>query len=170
MYRKKNFVSLGISLILAAGITVTPVTAADFTDGTVSGFNSEDTAEFGTQQETSDEEEITSGTEEGISEEASEESGSDEKDSDETEVFTEKMIPKSDVVPNNRQLLEEYLNDILYGQDPGTQPAASVGEDILNGQQQTLYEELKSKISAVASKGGSTRFKITSNLGLTWQN
>ena len=169
MYRKKNFVSLGISLILAAGITVTPVTAADFTDGTVSGFNSEDTAEFGTQQETSDEEEITSGTEEGISEEASEESGSDEKDSDETEVFTEKMIPKSDVVPNNRQLLEEYLNDILYGQDPGTQPAASVGEDILNGQQQTLYEELKSKISAVASKGGSTRFKITSNLGLTWQ-
>ena len=49
MYRKKNFVSLGISLILAAGITVTPVTAADFTDGTVSGFNSEDTAEFGTQ-------------------------------------------------------------------------------------------------------------------------
>ena len=169
MYRKKNFVSLGISLIFAAGITVTPVTAADFTDGTVSGFNSEDTAEFGTQQETSDEEEITSGTEEGISEEASEESGSDEKDSDETEVFTEKMIPKSDVVPNNRQLLEEYLNDILYGQDPGTQPAASVGEDILNGQQQTLYEELKSKISAVASKGGSTRFKITSNLGLTWQ-
>ena len=169
MYRKKNFVSLGISLILAAGITVTPVTAADFTDGTVSEFNSEDTAEFGTQQETSDEEEITSGTEEGISEEASEESGSDEKDSDETEVFTEKMIPKSDVVPNNRQLLEEYLNDILYGQDPGTQPAASVGEDILNGQQQTLYEELKSKISAVASKGGYTRFKITSNLGLTWQ-
>ena len=83
MYRKKNFVSLGISLILAAGITVTPVTAADFTDGTVSGFNSEDTAEFGTQQETSDEEEITSGTEEGISEEAS------EKDSDDTEVFSE---------------------------------------------------------------------------------
>ena len=165
MYRKKNFVSLGISLILAVGITVTSVTAADFTDGTVSGFNSEDTAEFGTQQETSDEEEITSGTEEDISEE----SGSDEKDLDETEVFTEKVIPKSDVVPNNRQLLEEYLNDILYGQDPGTQPAASVGEDILNGQQQTLYEELKSKISAVASKGGSTRFKITSNLGLTWQ-
>ncbi len=55
MYRKKNFISLGMSLVLAAGITVTPVTAADFTDGTVSGFNSEDTAEFGTQQETSDE-------------------------------------------------------------------------------------------------------------------
>ena len=102
MYRKKNFVSLGITLILAAGITVTPVTAADFTDGTVSGFDSDDTAEFGTQQETSDDEEITSGTEEGISEEA----GSDEKDLDETEVFTEKVIPKSDVVPNNIQLLE----------------------------------------------------------------
>ena len=31
MYRKKNFISLGMSLVLAAGITVTPVTAADFT-------------------------------------------------------------------------------------------------------------------------------------------
>ena len=30
MYRKKNFISLGMSLVLAAGITVTPVTAADF--------------------------------------------------------------------------------------------------------------------------------------------
>ena len=29
MYRKKNFISLGMSLVLAAGITVTPVTAAD---------------------------------------------------------------------------------------------------------------------------------------------
>ena len=28
MYRKKNFISLGMSLVLAAGITVTPVTAA----------------------------------------------------------------------------------------------------------------------------------------------
>ena len=27
MYRKKNFISLGMSLVLAAGITVTPVTA-----------------------------------------------------------------------------------------------------------------------------------------------
>lgn len=70
---------------------------------------------------------------------------------------------------DNRQLLEKYLNDILYGQDPDTQPAASLGEDVLNGQQQTLYEELKSKISAVASKGGSTRFKVSSDLGLTWQ-
>ena len=42
MYRKKNFISLGMSLVLAAGITVTPVTAADFTDGTVSEFNSDD--------------------------------------------------------------------------------------------------------------------------------
>ena len=41
MYRKKNFISLGMSLVLAAGITVTPVTAADFTDGTVPEFNSD---------------------------------------------------------------------------------------------------------------------------------
>ena len=40
MYRKKNFISLGMSLVLAAGITVTPVTAADFKAGTVAEFNS----------------------------------------------------------------------------------------------------------------------------------
>ena len=54
MYRKKNFISLGMSLVLAAGITVTPVTAADFTDGTVPEFNSDDATEFDVQQETAD--------------------------------------------------------------------------------------------------------------------
>ena len=164
MYRKKNFISLGISLVLAAGITVTPVTAADFTDGTVSEFNSDDATEFDVQQETADNAEFASDTEDSISDKA----GSNEADSDE-EVFAEAVIPDENGAVDNRQLLEKYLNDILYGQDPDTQPAASLGEDVLNGQQQTLYEELKSKISAVASKGGSTRFKVSSDLGLTWQ-
>ena len=164
MYRKKNFISLGMSLVLAAGITVTPVTAADFTDGTVSEFNSDDATEFDVQQETADNAEFASDTEDSISDKA----GSNEEDSDE-EVFAETVIPDENGAVDNRQLLEKYLNDILYGQDPDTQPAASLGEDVLNGQQQTLYEELKSKISAVASKGGSTRFKVSSDLGLTWQ-
>ena len=164
MYRKKNFISLGMSLVLAAGITVTPVTAADFTDGTVSEFNSDDATEFDVQQETADNAEFASDTEDSISDKA----GSNEADSDE-EVFAEAVIPDENGAVDNRQLLEKYLNDILYGQDPDTQPAASLGEDVLNGQQQTLYEELKSKISAVASKGGSTRFKVSSDLGLTWQ-
>ena len=164
MYRKKNFISLGMSLVLAAGITVTPVTAADFTDGTVSEFNSDDATEFDVQQETADNAEFASDTEDSISDKE----GSNEADSDE-EVFAEAVIPDENGAVDNRQLLEKYLNDILYGQDPDTQPAASLGEDVLNGQQQTLYEELKSKISAVASKGGSTRFKVSSDLGLTWQ-
>ena len=164
MYRKKNFISLGMSLVLAAGITVTPVTAADFTDGTVPEFNSDDATEFDAQQETADNAEFASDTEDNISDKA----GSNEADSDE-EVFAEAVIPDENGAVDNRQLLEKYLNDILYGQDPDTQPAASLGEDVLNGQQQTLYEELKSKISAVASKGGSTRFKVSSDLGLTWQ-
>lgn len=58
MYRKKNFISLGMSLVLAAGITVTPVTAADFTDGTVPEFNSDDATEFDVQQETADNAEL----------------------------------------------------------------------------------------------------------------
>ena len=88
MYRKKNFISLGMSLVLAAGITVTPVTAADFTDGTVSEFNSDDSAEFDVQQETADNSEFASDTEDSISDKA----GSNEADSDE-EVFTEAVIP-----------------------------------------------------------------------------
>ena len=67
MYRKKNFLSLGMSLVLAAGITVTPVTAADFTDGTVPEFNSDDATEFDVQQETADNAEFASDTEDSIS-------------------------------------------------------------------------------------------------------
>ena len=67
MYRKKNFISLGMSLVLAAGITVTPVTAADFTDGTVPEFNSDDATEFDVQQETADNAEFASDTEDSIS-------------------------------------------------------------------------------------------------------
>ena len=132
MYRKKNFISLGMSLVLAAGITVTPVTAADFTDGTVPEFNSDDATEFDVQQETADNAEFASDTEDSISDKA----GSNEADSDE-EVFAEAVIPDENGAVDNRQLLEKYLNDILYGQDPDTQPAASLGEDVLNGQQQT---------------------------------
>lgn len=77
MYRKKNFISLGMSLVLAAGITVTPVTAADFTDGTVPEFNSDDATEFDVQQETADNAEFASDTEDSISDKA----GSNEADS-----------------------------------------------------------------------------------------
>ena len=64
--QKKNFISLGMSLVLAAGITVTPVTAADFTDGTVPEFNSDDATEFDVQQETADNAEFASDTEDSI--------------------------------------------------------------------------------------------------------
>ena len=102
-----------MSLVLAAGITVTPVTAADFTDGTVSEFNSDDATEFDVQQETADNAEFASDTEDSISDKA----GSNEADSDE-EVFAEAVIPDENGAVDNRQLLEKYLNDILYGQDP----------------------------------------------------
>ena len=44
-----------------------------------------------------------------------------------------------------------------------------MAESVLSGVQQALYEELKSKITTVASKGGSTKFSISADLGLTWQ-
>lgn len=165
MYKRKNFISMGMSLILAAGITVSPVAAADFTDGTVCEFDSDDVAEFGVMSETADSAEITSDTETGISDE----SDSDEKDSDEANVITESILPDADNIPDNSQLLEEYLNGILYGQDQSVQPGKSVAEDALSGVQQAVYEELKSKVSSVAARGGSTKFSISSDLGLTWQ-
>jgi len=85
--------------------------------------------EFDVQQETADNAEFASDTEDSISDKA----GSNEADSDE-EVFAEAVIPDENGAVDNRQLLEKYLNDILYGQDPDTQPAASLGEDVLNGQ------------------------------------
>ena len=165
MYKRKNFISMGMSLILAAGITVSPAAAADFTDGTVCEFDSDDAAEFGVMSETADSAEITSDTETGISDE----SDSDEKDSDEANVITESILPDADNIPDNSQLLEEYLNGILYGQDQSVQPGKSVAEDALSGVQQAVYEELKSKVSAVAARGGSTKFSISADLGLTWQ-
>ena len=150
MYNKKKIISLGMSLALAAGLTVSPAAAADFTDGTE--YNT-DTADF-SESETELQDEFTDNTETDTSVE--------------TEAITEYMTPEADT-PDNEQLLEGYLNNILYGQDTSVQPGTSVAEDVLSGVQQTLYEELKSKITTVASKGGSTRFSISSNLGLTWQ-
>ena len=80
-----------------------PVTAADFTDGTVSEFNSDDATEFDVQQETADNAEFASDTEDSISDKA----GSNEADSDE-EVFAEAVIPDENGAVDNRQLLEKY--------------------------------------------------------------
>ena len=56
MYRRKSFISLSLSLVLAAGTLTAPVLAADeFTDGMgVETFSNTDqipTAENGTEQE-----------------------------------------------------------------------------------------------------------------------
>ena len=58
MYRRKSFISLSLSLVLAAGTLTAPVLAADeFTDGMgVETFSNTDqipSAENGTEQETS---------------------------------------------------------------------------------------------------------------------
>lgn len=159
MHKKRDIISLGLSLVLAAGMMASPAAASDFTDSTastVSDFSSdtEDIPKFDSGEENTDNGE--------------ESSDAKEDNFDDTEVMTDTVIPSADI-PNHEQLLEEYLNSILYGQDISVLPGTSVAEDVLTGVQQTLYEELKGKIATVASKGGSTKFSISSNLGLTWQ-
>lgn len=65
--------------------------------------------------------------------------------------------------------LGEYANQFFYEKDAATAPATSIGESVLSGVQQALYEEMKTKVTNIAAKGGSTKFKITSDLGLRWQ-
>ena len=70
---------------------------------------------------------------------------------------------------DNNELFGEYVNQFFYDRDASTDPATSIGESALSGVQQTLYEEMKTKITSIASKGGNTKFKISSDLGLRWQ-
>lgn len=182
MHKRKGAASLGLSLVLAAGMITSPAAAADFTDGTVYSADIEDTADTLAEQiESGDADtEDTTGTEfsSGSEETPEFESGDDSESNaqiateelpDGTVSVTESMIPDTDNTMDNKQLLEEYLNSILYEQDLSVQPGTSVAEDALSGVQQSLYEELKNKITTVASKGGSTKFNISSDLGLTWQ-
>ena len=149
MHKRNKFISLGLSFILAA-MPVSSVAAAEFSDGTA--YTSDTEFEDGTEGNVEGDTEITA-----------------EEPSDEEASFKENMIPDADDTTDNEKLLEEYLNRILYEQDLSTQPRTSVAESVLSGVQQALYEELKSKITTVASKGGSTKFSISADLGLTWQ-
>lgn len=132
MHKRNKFISLGLSFILAA-MPVSSVAAAEFSDGTA--YTSDTEFEDGTEGNVEGDTEITA-----------------EEPSDEEASFKENMIPDADDTTDNEKLLEEYLNRILYEQDLSTQPGTSVAESVLSGVQQALYEELKSKITTVASK------------------
>ena len=82
---------------------------------------------------------------------------------------TEGIRPEIENQADSDELFGEYANQFFYEEDPATAPATSIAETALSGVQQALYEEMKTKITSVAAKGGSTKFKISSDLGLRWQ-
>ena len=197
MHRRKRFLSLGLSLMLAAGSMATSAVAAeDFTDGTGAiVYESQNTEETPVTEEMlsaeneqnlftaeTQEEMVSSGDffEGNFSEENLAESDFTEDDlmiagqaikklPDGSVQVTEGIRPATEDRTDSNELFGEYANQFFYEEDSSTAPATSIAETVLSGVQQALYEEMKAKITSIAAKGGSTKFKITSDLGLRWQ-
>lgn len=178
MHKRNKFISLSLSLILAAGTLTAPVLAAeDFTDGTA--IETEDVFSAGSQEEAdfsdnnfteNSESENSTGMEDGTASENSTITGRKIQELPDGSVqVTEEMSINADAPTDSDDLFGKYANQFFYEEDASTAPATSIGESVLSGVQQTLYEEMKTKVTGIAAKGGNTKFKISSDLGLRWQ-
>ena len=198
MYRRKKFISLSLSLMLAMGTLTAPVLAADeFSDGmSVESFSNTDqvpSVENDTKQETFSSENRSADTDftddSAVKEILTDDSTSELNITDDTAAgndftvtertvqelpdgsvhVTEKVRLNTNDSSNNDELFGEYANQFFYEEDSATTPATSIGESSLSGVQQALYEEMKTRVTNIAAKGGSTKLKITSDLALRWQ-
>ena len=187
MYRKKSFISLSLSLMLAMGSLAAPVGAAEFSDGEVQAVQQQD-AEAAQVEEFSDVEQAPSVEQEEETEvfgaEAQQESDFSDMETEESNFtvtdrsveelpdgtvhVTEKISIKIEDQPDGDKLFGEYASRFFYDQ-VSTAPGTSIGETVLSGVQQALYEEMKTKVTSIAARGGSTKLGITSDLGLRWQ-
>lgn len=187
MYRKKSFISLSLSLMLAMGSLAAPVGAAEFSDGEVQAVQQQD-AEAAQAEEFSDVEQAPSVEQEEETEvfgaEAQQESDFSDMETEESNFtvtdrsveelpdgtvhVTEKISIKIEDQPDGDKLFGEYASRFFYDQ-VSTAPGTSIGETVLSGVQQALYEEMKTKVTSIAARGGSTKLGITSDLGLRWQ-
>lgn len=171
MHKRKKILSLGLSFILIAGSSMTIVPAAeDFTDGTTvwESQNTENDQSLSDFQETPEQqtaEELTDGQ----NAEEFETGQTTEGLPDGSVQVTEELRPVAQNMPDNDELFGEYASQFFYEENTSAPPATSIAENVLSGVQQALYEEMKAKITNIAAKGGSTKFKITSDLGLRWQ-
>lgn len=196
MHKRKRFLSLGLSLMLAVGsMTVPTLAAEDFTDGTDAAVyesqnteikgKEEDIFTTGIQKETDFAEDSAEDFSEDSSENNFTENNSTEDDFTEDDSVltgritkelpdgsvqvTEGLIPETENEADSDELFGQYANQFFYEEDSSTAPATSIAETALSGVQQALYEEMKAKITSIAANGGTTKFKITSDLGLRWQ-
>ena len=186
MYRKKSFISLSLSLMLAMGSLAAPVGAAEFSDGEVQavqqetesaqaeGFSDVEQAPVVEQEEETEVFGAEVQQESDFSDMETEESNftvtdrSVEELPDGTVHVTEKISIKTEDQPDGDKLFGEYASRFFYDQ-VSTAPGTSIGETVLSGVQQALYEEMKTKVTSIAARGGSTKLGITSDLGLRWQ-
>lgn len=178
MYRRKGFISLSLSLMLAMGTLTAPVLAADeFSDG-IGVFSAENhsadtdfTDESGVNEDLSDadtaEFNITDDTAAGDDLAAT--GRTTEELPDGSVHVTERVSLNTNNSSDNDELFGEYASQFFYEKDASTVPATSIGESVLSGVQQALYEEMKTKVTSIAANGGSTKLKISSDLGLRWQ-
>lgn len=160
MQKRKEWISLGLSFLLAFGTLLTPVSAAqDFTDG------SEVLEEFQAQEELTAEDELEEQTE---TAQISEGSFSDGEAQEGLVQMTESTTVNAEAVPDNDELFGGYANRFFYEEEQSSAPASSIGETALSGVSRSIYDEMKAKIITIAAKGGSTAFEIKTKLNLKW--
>ena len=168
MHKRKRFLSLGLSLILAVGsMTVPTLAAEDFTDGTDAAvYESQNTEIKGKEEDI-----FTTGIqkETDFAEDSALTGRITKELPDGSVQVTEGLIPETENEADSDELFGQYANQFFYEEDSSTAPATSIAETALSGGQQALYEEMKAKITSIAANGGTTKFKITSDLGLRWQ-
>lgn len=198
MHRRKSFISLSLSLMLAVGTLTAPVLAADeFSDGVgVESFSNTDqvpAVKNDAEQETFSAENHSAATDfsddSAMNEDLSDDGTAEFNITDDTAAgddltvtgrtiqelpdgsvhVTERVSLNTNNSSDNDELFGEYANQFFYEKDASTAPATSIGESVLSGVQQALYEELKTKVTSIAANGGSTKLKISSDLGLRWQ-
>ena len=168
MHKRKRFLSLGLSLMLAVGsMTVPTLAAEDFTDGTDAAvYESQNTEIKGKEEDI-----FTTGIqkETDFAEDSALTGRITKELPDGSVQVTEGLIPETENEADSDELFGQYANQFFYEEDSSTAPATSIAETALSGVQQALYEEMKAKITSIAANGGTTKFKITSDLGLRWQ-
>lgn len=85
------------------------------------------------------------------------------------EIFTETdtIVPEDIGLPDNEELLDGYVMNIL-GINSGISTLANYGDQVLNDQEKAIYDQLKKSIAGVAKDGGSTVFQLVGDNSWTF--
>ena len=79
-----------------------------------------------------------------------------------TEILTETdvIVPEDPGLPDNEELLDGYVMNIL-GLNSDISTLANYGDKVLNEQEKAIYDQLKTSIAGIAANGGSTEFTFS---------